>query len=112
MLQILLPLVENSVQHGILKKPGDGRIDIRVVRKSEHVVITIEDNGIGMDQSELHSIMFGKGSSHSVGLKNINKRLMYYYGTCLKIESEPGQGCKITITIPFLKEEPDESTDY
>ncbi len=109
---ILQPLVENSVQHGILKKPGDGRIDIRVVRKSEHVVITIEDNGIGMDQSELHSIMFGKGSSHSVGLKNINKRLMYYYGTSLKIESEPGQGCKITITIPFLKEEPDESTDY
>jgi len=40
------------------------------------------------------------GRRGGVGLRNINKRLKYEYGTELLMESEPGRGTKVTVRIP------------
>jgi ligand-binding sensor domain-containing protein len=50
---LLQPYVENSILHGILPSGKNGRIDIKIEQNSEqHVVFSIEDNGIGIEQSK------------------------------------------------------------
>ena len=77
----------------------DGRISIRIA-----------DNGVGMPQDVLSSLL-DPGSSRShlsdgngIGLENINERLKLYYGDeyGLSIESELDAGTAVTITIPHL----------
>src|ERR1043166_6605464 len=45
---VLQPLVENSIKHGLSRKVGGGRIIIRAELRAGHVVIEIEDNGVGI----------------------------------------------------------------
>ncbi len=51
---LLQPYVENSILHGILPSGENGRIDIRVeYNELQHVVFSIQDNGIGIEESKL-----------------------------------------------------------
>jgi sensor histidine kinase YesM len=50
---ILQPIIENALIHGFEQKTTEGRIDIAVRRDGDFAVITIEDNGEGMDASTL-----------------------------------------------------------
>lgn len=111
---ILQPLVENAVQHGIRNKEGKGRIDIHIHREQEQIILSVVDDGVGLEDGRLISILEDEGQSKSVGLKNINKRLIHYYGVGLKIDSSLGRGCRVTITIPEqqLKEVAYASNDY
>ena len=43
---ILQPFVENSIWHGLNKKPEKGMISIHVKKKENHLHIVVEDNGI------------------------------------------------------------------
>ena len=51
---ILQPIVENCVNHGIREMSGEGRIWLKVYHGEEDtLVISIRDNGIGMDHVKL-----------------------------------------------------------
>ncbi|MBL7922172.1 MAG: histidine kinase [Bacteroidia bacterium] len=51
---LLQPYVENCILHGILPSGINGRIDIKVEYNSkQHVVFSIQDNGIGIEESKL-----------------------------------------------------------
>ncbi len=97
---ILQPLVENAVKHGIGKKFGKGQIDIRIGNQAGYTILSVEDDGIGMDKDHVNRMILQSQNSKSVGLRNINKRLKHYYGIGLHIESEPNKGCKVTMKIP------------
>ena len=67
----------------------------------------IEDNGIGMSQEVIRKLENAGteealSSDNSIGLVNINSRLILLYGEdySLKIRSVIGQGTVITINIP------------
>ncbi len=45
------PFVENAIIHGILPKPGPGRITVSVCRRGEVVVCLVDDDGIGRQRS-------------------------------------------------------------
>jgi len=50
---ILQPYVENSIRHGVRNREDDnGHIDIRFAETAAHLVCTIEDNGVGREQSQ------------------------------------------------------------
>lgn len=54
---LLQPYVENCILHGILPSGKDGRIDIRVEHnKDQHIVFSIQDNGIGIEESKLRKL--------------------------------------------------------
>lgn len=100
---ILQPLVENCVKHGILPKPRGGRIFIKVSRDNDSAVITVEDNGVGMDTSagrKTKSLYTEKGAG--IGLKNVDQRLKTIYGpeNGLGITSGRGKGTKFDIRVP------------
>jgi two-component system LytT family sensor kinase len=96
---ILQPLVENSIKHGLSRKVGQGRIEIRTARRAGHAVIEILDNGIGMSTDGHPS-----SDGHGIGLRNVNERLRVIYGANYKlhIDSTPGQGTLVRIEIPEL----------
>ena len=96
---LLQPLVENSIKHGLSQKLGEGRITIRSLRESDHAVIDIIDNGMGIAAAAANRVR-GTG----IGLRNVNERLHVIYGANyqLQLDSVPGQGTCARIVIPHL----------
>ena len=52
---ITQPFVENSIEHGILDKSGKGEISVNFEKAEEQLIIHIEDNGIGREESEFRN---------------------------------------------------------
>ena len=82
---ILQPLVENSIYHGFLdagRKNGHIRVSLR--RKGHRILIEIHDNGIGIPEQEIFSILNNtqKSSDRYMGIAigNINKRIQLLCG--------------------------------
>lgn len=101
---ILQPLVENAVRHGISKLTTGGTVRLSIEEVEEKLYVSIEDDGVGMDEETLASVLTGGTSDQKrVGLKNTQQRLIYLYGQGLKIESKPGQGTRISFEIPERK---------
>lgn len=90
---ILQPVIENAIKHGISKKQSGGTIILRTQEVDDQIVITVEDDGVGFEESELAK----KGS---VGLNNIRFRLKHRANGTLTIQSVVGEGTVVTITIP------------
>ncbi|MFP3388883.1 ATP-binding protein [Brevibacillus sp. SIMBA_040] len=105
------PLVENAIRHGIMKRTGGGKIHIRVSVYEKHAEISVEDDGVGMDEDQLQRIGERKANSRSgVGLRNTDQRLKRHFGTGLHITSTPGSGTKISFTVHSrVKNENEES---
>jgi two-component system sensor histidine kinase YesM len=49
----LQPILENAILHGMEEKIGPGAITIRVVETDSRIVITISDDGAGMNEETL-----------------------------------------------------------
>ncbi|GGA23756.1 sensor histidine kinase [Paenibacillus physcomitrellae] len=106
---ILQPLAENAVYHGIEVLAETGHIHIRAEVVDDRLVITLQDNGIGMTEEVLKGILNGekrvKGSGSGVGVHNVHERIRLYYGPDygLSYESELEEGTTVTITLPAVK---------
>lgn len=90
---ILQPVVENAIKHGLTKKPSGGTVTLRTWEEGENIKISVEDDGVGFELSELKK-------SSSIGLKNIRYRLRHLVNGTMDIQSRVGEGTRITITIP------------
>lgn len=94
------PLVENAIRHGVMKRTRGGKIVIRISIYETHAEITVEDDGIGMDEIQLQQILERKADSRSgVGLINTDQRLKRHFGTGLHIQSTLGLGTKVTFYV-------------
>ncbi|MEU6979321.1 MULTISPECIES: histidine kinase [unclassified Streptomyces] len=99
----LQPLVENAVKHGLEDSAAGCRIVIAARDAGAEAVVTIEDDGVGMDPEELRAVLRGERPSDSgIGLSNVDERLRQVYGPehGLVIETGPGAGMKVTVRIP------------
>lgn len=101
----LQPVVENAVKHGMSKKDGPGILQITVTDGPD-LMIVIEDNGVGLDEESLESLMKrihskDRTGSH-VGLRNVQERLELDGGEdygIINIESRPGENFKVYLRI-------------
>lgn len=99
---IIQPLIENSIGHGIMKRLKGGTIDLAIRKDSGRILISVKDDGVGIPSEELCQLL-SDDFTGSIGLKNINKRLIIEYGQGLLIESVLGSGTTATIYIPLLQ---------
>ncbi|MGO4531235.1 histidine kinase [Paenibacillus sp. 2TAF8] len=115
---VLQPLVENSLYHGIRAKGGRGIIAIQARQTTDAVILTLTDDGVGMSEEQLQQIqhtekqksirpvpMQSQSASSvnaSFGLWGTMERLRIFYDRedVLQLESLPGKGTTITISIP------------
>ncbi len=103
----LQPLVENAIIHGIEGLCDEGEIRITAKQDGDEIILTVEDNGVGMTQEKCEKILKHDTSDNfGIGIKNVNDRLKIYFGEQygLKIESELDEGTKITIRFPKIDE--------
>ncbi len=94
------PLVENAIKHGIMKRINGGKIIISISVHNGYAAISVEDNGVGMDENQLQALLERKRSSQTgVGLVNTNQRLIHHFGKGLQIKSTPTQGTAVSFTV-------------
>lgn len=103
---IVQPLVENAIYHGIKPKGGLGHISIKGVRAGEFIRITVTDNGIGMDENSLATLIHrieSMDSTEHFGMVNTLIRLKAAYGdnACIEVKSKKSEGTTVTIKIPI-----------
>ncbi|MNO28210.1 Sensor histidine kinase YehU [compost metagenome] len=105
----LQPLVENALLHGIRKtKNKHGKIEISARLEKGDVVLTVADDGIGMEPEHANRLLVepsagqrAEGLDGSFGLYNVHERIRYFAGNRygLSIETKPGKGTAVRVTV-------------
>lgn len=85
--------VAQESMNNILKHSGARRVRVDLERDIHHVRLIIEDDGCGFAATN------PAGSSAGFGLRNIAERVRILGGT-LVVDSKPGAGTRIEVTIP------------
>ena len=112
---VLQPIVENCVNYGIRDIEREGKIMLSVYAADANVYISVADNGVGMKQEIIQSILSGNYTSedieaskdkkgNGVGLKNVIERLKLYFDDKNSVEiisNGRDQGTEVVITIPY-----------
>jgi hypothetical protein len=94
----LQPLVENSIKHAFNphSRPGHLMIRTRVDAAAGTLAMTVGDDGPGADLSQVRA-------SNGLGIRTVERRLQLEYGAAgaLAIETAPGAGFVVTMSIPL-----------
>ena len=87
---VLYRVIQECVNN-VLKHSKAQKLDISLIKDADGINITIEDDGCGFDLNEANE-------KDGIGLENIYSRIKYLNGE-LDIDSEPGKGTLISISI-------------
>lgn len=106
---ILQPLIENAIKHGIEPmERKDGFITVIAQKHDNRIIINVADNGVGITKEKLKEIkenIKNQGCSNNhIGLQNLYKRLILFYGeenVFMDIFSEADQATQVLIEIPY-----------
>ena len=111
---ILQPVVENSILYGMEGLEHTLRIRVAAYHRGNRLVLTVTDNGIGMDAAAVNAlreqIAHGRKPSAErnrrstgIGLHNIEARLRLYAGASehVTVQSRPGFGTRVSIELPW-----------
>ncbi len=112
----LQPIVENAIFHGIEPKGQNGHILIHIYQISEKDMrIDITDNGIGMEESTIVSVLNGDSSKRSqffkqLGISSVHKQIQYTFGDAygITITSKPNEFTTMSILLPYDPQPPTE----
>jgi two-component system sensor histidine kinase YesM len=107
------PIVENAIFHGLEPKEGGGTITISAGEtENGDALFTVADDGVGMDAAQVRALLERRdigtdGMFKSIGMYNVNQRIVYMYGSKygMSVESAPGEGTRVLILLPMSKEE-------
>lgn len=113
---VLQPIVENAIFHGIVPKDGIGIITVSIRIEGNYCWIKVSDNGVGMNKELVKSLMQGsqalkqskvnKDSVHSIALINVLERLEFLYGQSLQfnVDSVLNEGTTFSIGFDLGKD--------
>ena len=109
---LLQPLVENAIVHGMQSLDRRGRITVSATARDSGILLTVQDNGRGIEPEQLQLIQEAiqsgvDNSDQFFALVNIAARLRSVYGSraTLQIQSERDQFTRVDIWIPGLQQE-------
>lgn len=105
---LMQPLVENCIVHGFRDISKVGEIRISGQREGGAMVITIEDNGVGMTEEKASALLSdipGAEDDSHIGVHNVHRRIVSRYGPGygLTIESTCKKGTAIRMRLPFAE---------
>ncbi len=122
---VIQPLVENAIVHGLEKsmKPGELLIGAGQNPQRGYMAIWVFDTGLGMSPEKLAQLRkaiaeyklpkadacmpdpskMEERLQDSVGIMNVNSRMVLYYGSAysLVIDSEIGVGTNVQLRVPY-----------
>jgi PAS domain S-box-containing protein len=107
MAQVIAGVLDNAVEFS----PEEGTVDLRLVRREGTALLEIKDMGPGMEPGllrSLHELMEGEGPAEGLrtGLSlYLCHHVVRAHGGEFRLESEPGKGTRVRITLPLAAEE-------
>ena len=102
----LQPIIENAIYHGLNRMVDEGEITIRIREDGDDIILSVEDNGIGMTEEQCQEILRKEpGDRTGIGIKNVNDRIKIYFGEeyGLTITSELDEGTCVDIRMPKVE---------
>lgn len=105
LIRLLTNLISNAYRYG---RPG-GNICVRLEKEKEEILLTVEDDGIGIAPEEQDKV-FGRfyqsdtsrsGQGTGLGLAMVREIAVFHGGT-VQVESAPGQGSKFIFSMPVF----------
>jgi len=102
----LQPLVENAISHGLVNKRGPKKIQITGAAQNGDMVLSICDNGVGMDAETVNRRLQDEGAdsfgkSKSIGLANIHARIRLLFGEAYGVSVRSlSEGSSVTLRVP------------
>lgn len=113
---ILQPLVENAIFHGFMAESQGGMIIVEAQENDNELVLTVTDNGIGMDEEKAERLLRSEEEEaprnardrmRSIGIAHVNARIRLHYGEQfgLYITSQVGVGTKVIAILPKQRRE-------
>ena len=107
--RLLYEMLYNLCDNAIKYNRPDGSVRIHVESRAQDAVVSVLDTGIGIapeHQSRIFERFYRVDKSHSkasggtgLGL-SIVKHAALYHGGKLELESQPGRGTEIRVTLP------------
>lgn len=105
----LQPLVENSIIHGLERGNGQIHIIVSIVLTKYSLLIEVIDNGKGFTDQQIEQVKAGyleqvvASEKQGIGLSNVLKRLMLYYGNGFNwsISSRPFKKTVVALSLPI-----------
>jgi heavy metal sensor kinase len=108
LIQLLVNLVDNAMQH----TAADGTVSVESTVDSKWTIITVSDNGSGIDAEHLPYIFdrfYRVTSKHSNGSNgaglglSISKMIVDAHRGEIHVNSEPGHGTRVTVRLPRIQ---------
>jgi two-component system sensor histidine kinase UhpB len=90
-LQLNLYRIVQEQLNNILKYAKATTVNVGLSTAKGHIILSISDNGVGFDTST---------TEKGIGLSNMKRRSELFSGE-FDIQSSPGNGCELTISIPM-----------
>lgn len=84
--------------NNIIKHAFATHVSVSLSQAEDHTILTVRDNGKGFDTL---------GKRNGIGLNNIISRAKVFNGK-VKIESAPGKGCLLMVSLPIIVESKEE----
>jgi two-component system sensor histidine kinase YesM len=113
----LQPIVENAIVHSLERKINSCRIDIFIASTEKRLLITVSDNGAGIEEQRLRNLnqrlngsslyemnADGIPEGRGIALINVNNRIRLLFGEeyGLAIHSIPDVGTDVEISLPRI----------
>ena len=93
----------NLLQNARKATGNKGLVDVSLTTADEEAILVVEDNGIGMSQSEIAAFFqpFRRGFAQGSGLGlSVVYRIMEQHGGRIDVDSSPGRGTRCKLTFP------------
>ena len=110
--RVFINLIENAIQaikdrdasENRLPEKYEPRVSVEARHEDGRLVVTVADNGVGMDQNirekAFEPLFTTRARGTGIGLANV-QRIINDHGGNVSLESEPGRGSTATITLPY-----------
>jgi sensor histidine kinase YesM len=105
---ICQPLVENAIQHGVARRPGPGRVEIRATVEGGALKLSVTNDAPALPSTisgGLHAAEVPSGDvrGSGIGLSNTRRRLGELYGDAgrLDLVRDPAGAMVASVTIPL-----------
>lgn len=108
-INMMRTVLRNLITNSIKFTPSNGHIDINVKHERSNMVLTIEDNGVGMTEDTIAKVFsqteklstLGTNSEKGTGLGLlIVKEFVDKHKGSIKVKSVLGKGSEFTISLP------------
>ncbi|WP_312643616.1 histidine kinase [Hydrogenoanaerobacterium sp.] len=113
---ILQPIVENSIFHGIERKIEKGNIRIKIEATPKRLIITISDDGLGIEETRLRElneklnvssfdyVQTDNEKKGGIAIVNVNNRIKLLFGEQygITIYSTLNVGTDVEVTLPLI----------